>query len=285
MMKKNKMIIIGKNSFIGKSVSKLYNNDNLITIGKNECDFTKSNAGIILEKYFKNRDNVIFLSGIPRRNVITAFDCNQNISMACTLADAIKKYKPKHCIYASSIDVYGFRTEKKIVVNNNSPLIPTDLYGISKVASENILSMVCKETQTDLLIVRITGVYGKGEPHGNPIGLFMQSCENGESIRVTDSGKDIRAYIFVEDAARVLLICAEKKITGILNLVGPKSMTIMEYAKKVQSFFNKSSSIEVFKGNRPPSLHYFDRSKLFNIMAESQFTTLEKSLEKSLETF
>lgn len=272
------IVLIGANSFIGKAMQKLPNGGNITSIGRKECDLTDPFAVEKLGKYLTNKTTVVFLAGIPRRKVLSAYDCKQNIAMVCTLADVIKRYRPKYCIYASSIDVYGIGSEKKIVAEQ-SPLSPTDLYGISKVTNENILTMVCNEVNTKLLIVRITGVYGKNEPHGNPVTIFAQSCIDGESIRVTDTGRDVRSYIFVEDAASVLFECGRTMLTGVLNLVGPKSMTIMECAEIVQSFFNKSNSITVFEGTRANTFHYFDRNRLFSIMSESQFTSLENALK------
>lgn len=271
------VVLIGANSFIGKAIRKITSGVNLTSIGRKECDLLDPFAVKKLGKYLTDESTVVFLAGIPRRKVLSAHDCKQNIAMVCTLADAIQKYRPKHFIYASSIDVYGIGCEKKII-SEQSPLSPTDLYGISKVTNENILTFVCNDVGTELLLVRISGVYGNNEPHGNPVSIFAQSCKNGDLIKVTDNGMDVRSYIFVDDAAAVLLKCGKDKLTGIVNLVGPSSMTVMEYAEKVQSFYNKTDSLTAFPGSRPNTFHYFDRNRLFSIMDQSEFTTIDEAL-------
>ncbi|GGL28005.1 NAD-dependent epimerase/dehydratase family protein [Phycicoccus endophyticus] len=105
-----------------------------------------------------------------------------------------------------------------------APLVP---YGHTKLAMETVLSAAVARTGSRAVLARLANVYGPGQRLDKPQGLLSQLCladATRRPVPVFVALDTIRDYLFVADAARMLVRCAalarhEPAGTGVVKVL------------------------------------------------------------------
>ena len=119
----------------------------------------------------------------------------------------------KYLIHASSISIHGSK-ENYSVKSKNSP---NSSYAISKLMGDkSIINSNCKHT-----IIRFPGIYGANGPDHMFINKLIKRKVT-EKIHINNNGNQLRNYLFVKDAAKIIFKCVEKKTKNIIYVGGEK---------------------------------------------------------------
>ena len=116
-MKKNRIIILGENSFVASNLINLLkkNNHNFVTISKKKIDLTKKQSTNKLSKILKSNDILVFISAIaPVKNFRMLI---QNLEICHNVFTVLKSKKIKYFLYVSSDAVYS---DSKTPINEKS---------------------------------------------------------------------------------------------------------------------------------------------------------------------
>ncbi len=111
-MKKKRLVIIGANSFIAKSVALKLKNKNfsIVKITRKKCDLIKKNSIRILSKVYKKNDTILFAAAeAPVKNLKMFYN---NLLMCENIIESLKDREFKLLIYLSSDAIYT-DSEKK----------------------------------------------------------------------------------------------------------------------------------------------------------------------------
>lgn len=143
---------------------------------------------------------------------------------------------------------------KYFFTENDNP-IPVNLYGISKLAGENLIRSV----YDNFLILRVAGVFGhrgsKVKEYGNFVELVLNKYKNNENVKVvsdifsTFSSTDLIVYV-----VNHLII---NNIRGVYHVVGSDTCSWYEFASEI---FNLNG----FDKNRLSSIQSADKKQLIN---------------------
>lgn len=99
---------------------------------------------------------------------------------------------------------------------------PTNIYGATKLAQENLLVAWTAALGCSCSILRLQNVYGPGQaldnPHTGLVTLFARVASEGGVIDVYEDGKILRDFVYVDDAVGSLAATIEKP-PNILRLV------------------------------------------------------------------
>lgn len=90
-----------------------------------------------------------------------------------------------------------------------APLVP---YGRAKLAMEQVVQNLAPQTGLRGVLGRLANVYGPGQTLGKPQGLLSQLCladATGRPLPVYVSMDTIRDYLYVEDAATMIVRCLD----------------------------------------------------------------------------
>lgn len=123
--------------------------------------------------------------------------------------DAVRLAKRLGCtvfVGAGSQAEYG-RTEGKL--NAQTPTMPESGYGAAKLSAGHMSRIECEKLGMKHVWARILSVYG---PNDNPASMLMQTIRKllaGEKPLFT-KGEQMWDYLYSEDAARALLLMADK---------------------------------------------------------------------------
>jgi UDP-glucose 4-epimerase len=119
-------------------------------------------------------------------------ECNINISFMEKLL-ALPLGKLKKLVYISTVDVY----EPAEMTTEETPTLPTTLYGWSKLYCERMGSIFAANHGIGCQILRIGHVYGPGE---EKFAKFLPSAimniATGKAVQLWGDGSEIRSFIY-----------------------------------------------------------------------------------------
>src|SRR5207302_8479871 len=92
-------------------------------------------------------------------------------------------------------------------------------YALAKYTCEKTLECVAAAKGLPLLSLRVTGVYGPGDPHGayGP-NAFARSLARARTVRPVGEGEEARDHLYVDDVARPASALLRSGAPGLFNL-------------------------------------------------------------------
>jgi len=116
----------------------------------------------------------------------------------------------------------------------DSPLIPTNPYAVSKMSAEHALKVQSLMAKTELVIVRPFTMYGDYMnlgPDALVIGKFIKARDQGEPLQLDGGGTQTRDFLHASDAVAGMKIIVEQGEHGeIYNLGTGQRVTIKQLA-------------------------------------------------------
>jgi len=160
-----------------------------------------------------------------------------NVLGAKNVCDFAVQNGIKTILFTSSISTYGTREEKK---DENSNLMPTDAYGMSKIQAEHTHVNWQKEDpqNRNLIIIRPSVVFGLGE-NGNYVRLYKMISKN---IFFYPGRKNtIKASVYVKDLVSTSFNIINKTKPGIhlYNICNNQSPTIEDICTEMANVIGK----------------------------------------------
>lgn len=167
-------------------------------------------ATVVSNTILHNRvDIVVHLAAlhfIPQCNADPELCLSTNVLGTQTLLDCASESKTvRGFVYASTAAVYEPSAKPH---RETSQLGPTDVYGASKLAAEQLVSWFRERTGTPTAIARLANVYGPNETNPHLIPTIIQQARNGDLLHLGDLSTK-RDYVFTADVARALLRLAD----------------------------------------------------------------------------
>jgi UDP-glucose 4-epimerase len=181
-----------------------------------------------------------------------------NIGIFANTLKASINAKVKKFIFTSSVAVYG---EANVPYKEDGPTIPKDVYGVNKLACEQILRIMAKVYKFNYVIFRPHNVYGPGQnmsdPYKNVVALFMRKLLEGEPYKLFGYGKMRRAFSYVDDVVKVMMDSLDMRFTNAtLNVGSSHDVSIKELSDLIQEVSERHGEIEMLKG-RPQEISMF----------------------------
>ncbi len=185
--------------------------------------------------------------------------------------------KIKHIVYASSIDVFGM--PKSLPIDETHSTEPISEYGKAKIQGERILQEFADRTGCALTILRITQIYGKGEPKIKAIPLFIEKVAMGEAPVLFGDGSDERDYIEVSDAARSIMHALEHGANGTFVIASGNTVTLKTVAEEIVRISGKKLEL-ISKERQKPKINFrFDVSKAKKLLGFEAKIPLSEGLQ------
>ncbi|MDC0233023.1 SDR family oxidoreductase, partial [Pelagibacteraceae bacterium] len=228
MTEKARLIILGSESFIAKSViNKLKKKFKIIKISRKNINLNSVKETKKLKKIVKNGDRIFFAAAKAPVKNFNMF--NYNINICNNIIENIIDKKIKHFTYLSSDAVYK---DSKNLLNENSLLEPSSLHGLMHLLREKYIKA---HLNTKICIIRPTLVFGKEDPHnGYGPNKFIRTAHKKKFIDLFGKGEELRDHIYINDLATLISKLIIKQYDGPLNLVTGKVISFLNIAKIIK---------------------------------------------------
>ena len=219
-------------------------------------DFSKNiDANKISHKF----DTIIHTVGISQNDcrndltLATAVNTNSTIELAkIAVKKSIKKF-----IYLSTVHVYGKNLKGNI--DENSHLNPFDNYSSSKLNTEIELIKIFRNTEVNLIILRLSNVFGAPLNYDANIWHLIgpHLCKQAifkKKMELLSNGKQVRDFLGINDFLNIISELTVKdfnKCNVIYNCGSGMPITINNFAKLIKTRYHKlfSEDVELFLGS------------------------------------
>lgn len=169
-----------------------------------------------------------------------------NISYSIDSVSLAKKLQCKVYVGAGSQAEYGKSEEK---LNEDTFVHPETAYGMAKLCAGQMTRMECKKNGIKHIWPRILSTYGPNTQDTTILNYTIRCLLNDEIPNLTNC-EQIWDYLYVDDAARALMLLAEKGRDGEVYIVSSgKAKTLKEYVDITKN--KMKSNIKIGFGNIP----------------------------------
>jgi UDP-glucose 4-epimerase len=293
-----KILIFGSSGFLGKELTKLLRNSGYecFTVSRSsiETDFvvdiSKFHDFYNLPKEFFNviincatilpggdyLDND-YLDKIYKTNILGT----QNICKWINQQKSIRKI-----VNCSTLVV----VDKPWPINlsedaNTYPTGKHVLYSFSKLAQELFFTTYVSNNNIVLSQIRFSALYGENMNSGGIINTLINQLKSSNIIKLTNAQKVNADFLYVDDAAKIILATINNDYHGILNGATGVETSILHLAEIIKKHFN-DESIQIENSESMDFIHE-DRAvisveKLSKIVDVNNFTTIDEGIKKML---
>lgn len=208
-----KILITGANSYIGVSVEQYlaqWSNDYLV-------DTVDMVDGSWREKDFHGYDAVLHVAGLVHQ-AKTKNDPEQaerydriNHLLAVETARKAKDEGVHQFLFMSSASVYGLSAPvgKVVMITEDTPLNPTDNYGISKKRAEEDLALL-RDEYFRLAVLRPPMIYGRGCK-----GNYQTMAKLAKKLPVFPWVENQRSMLYMENLAEFIRLLIDDSADGV----------------------------------------------------------------------
>jgi len=162
--------------------------------------------------------------------------CSTNIMGTVSLLSSFEGQKVKKVVFTSSAAVYG---EGDRVVSNaeDHPTTPISPYGISKLASELLVSDICVGLGIDYQVLRLFNVFGPGQrsdAYAGVVNEFIRAVAAGRPPTVWGNGEQVRDFIHIDDVIDAFVLAMDTDLSGqVINIGTGRPVTVNSLARLV----------------------------------------------------
>lgn len=296
------IFITGVAGFLGSNLADYYinkgfkvsGNDNLVggdedninkkvNFYRGECEDLE-----FMTKCMKDADVVCHTAAYAHEglsNISPTLICNSNVTGSVAIFTAAIRNKIKRIVYCSSMARYG---NIKMPFNEDDVPNPIDPYGVSKLAAEKILKILCETHNVEYNIAVPHNIIGPKQKYDDPfrnVASIMTNLmlQNRKPIIYGD-GSQKRCFSDVEDCIYCLdkLLLDPKIKSQIVNIGPDENVITIKQLFEIISNKLKFNENPIYFKDRPNEVKYASCSsnKARKLLNYSTSVTLEDSLDK-----
>jgi UDP-glucuronate 4-epimerase len=185
-----------------------------------------------------------------------------NLVGTANILELARVYQIRRVVFCSSVSAYGPTPAGP--VPEDVALNPSTVYGATKAAGEQLIAAYATQHKVDGVSVRLSWVYGPRRQTACLIRTMLLDALQKRPTRLPSGADFYKQYIYVEDAARGLLLALDA--TGLkrrtYSITGDSYLTLGQIADIVRIIV-PGADIEISPGPDPDD----DVQEIFDISA------------------
>ena len=204
-----------------------------------------------------------------------------NYLASVTIFTSAINNKVKRIIYCSSMARYG---KQKNPFTENMPPMPVDPYGISKVASEDVLKNLCELNNVEWVIAVPHNIIGPkqkyDDPFRNVVSIMINRILQSKAPIIYGDGEQTRCFSYIDDCISCLIPMLDQKNLNkeIINIGPDEEFVTVNEVAKICSNVTGSNLKPIYKKDRPREVKHASCSadkarKLLNYKTKTDLIT------------
>jgi nucleoside-diphosphate-sugar epimerase len=208
-----------------------------------------------------------------------------NATSVLKVLNSCQKAKIKGLLQVSSAEIYG---DLKGKIKESDPVSPHSTYGVSKLAADGLVQVRWREAQVPAIAMRQFNCVGERETHEYVIPVIISQLSKSNKINLGNNS--FRDFQYAGDAVKMAVELLEKGQFGeVYNMGSEEGIKIYDLAHMIGKLMNHEN-IEIIVDQtrvRPWEIWHLqsDNTKLYNVIGKKIPTSLEASLNKTINYF
>lgn len=171
------------------------------------------------------------------------------------------------------------------------PPSPSSVYGITKLAQEQIILNVCAAAGIPAIGFRYQNVYGPGQSLKNPytgiLSIFSQLIRKQAQINVFEDGMATRDFVYIDDVVEFNTRALTQSYDGnsVLNLGSGVRQTILDVVRELSRGLQLEARYTVSGQFRVGDIRHAsaDTSKLIQSLGSHSFVSFETGIRRFVD--
>lgn len=225
-----KLLITGKNSFVGTEVEKF-----LLEANENFSITTLDMKNDLWKVFDFTQFNVVFhvagIAHVSTKKNMESLYYKVNRDLTLEVAKKAKESGVNHFIYMSSMIVYS--SKEKSITNNTNPK-PDNFYGKSKLEAEMGLNKM-RTDKFKVAVLRPPMIYGH-----NSKGNFIKLMKLSKKMIIFPNFPNKKSILYIKNLAELIRIIIQDKLEGTFlarNIEAVSTYDILNLSKEI--YFGK----------------------------------------------
>jgi len=215
------------------------------------CDFSK------IKKIMKNVDVVYHCAATAHEglSVFSPHEITKNNYLASvSIFSAAINAKVKRIIFCSSMARYG---DQQTPFTEEMKTKPVDPYGVSKVAAEQVLQILCDLNNIEWVIAVPHNIIGPkqiyDDPYRNVVSIFLNRMLQGKSPIVYGDGEQRRCFSYIDDCLSCMIPMLDQKNLNkqIINIGPDEEFVTVNKVVEICSNITGLNLEAIHKDDRP----------------------------------
>ena len=163
-----------------------------------------------------------------------------NVLGVANVLESCVKNDISRIIFASTVWTYGLSDSTNVDETSEFNLTNKEhIYTASKIAAETLIQSYSNLYDQDFTILRYGIPYGPRARGGTVLPIFVKLAMEDKPLTIQGDGSACRKFIYVGDIANgnVAALSSHAK-NQVINLEGPRNITVKEVADTVNDLFN-----------------------------------------------
>ena len=243
------IFVTGGSGFIGSYV--------IQRLGENSDVIAVENKTTIKGNVRKLKANLLDLNSCPNQEITTvihlaaqikednyfeSFETMEKVNIygLYELLKYSKRNRVKRFIHLSSMMVYK-TPENGEFITEDTPLIPSTFYGITKLTAELLVRKYCLENNIEYIILRPSHVYGFGQNENYLIEKWVRNTISKGTIEVINEGTSVMNTIYIKDLVSVIYHCLySSEYNFVTNVVSRSNVKYIDLAYTISDIFGNN---------------------------------------------
>lgn len=173
----------------------------------------------------------------------------------------------------------------------SDPVQPSSIYGITKLAQEQIILNLCESLGIAAVALRYQNVFGPGQSLKNPytgiLSIFSQQLLQDKPINVFEDGRPTRDFIYIDDIAEFNCRAGEKELSGshICNVGTGERQTLLDVVNALAKAYDRKPDYRISGQFRLGDIRHAaaDTAQLFRVLGDHTFVSFADGINRFSE--
>nr|WP_319564275.1 NAD-dependent epimerase/dehydratase family protein [uncultured Rhodoferax sp.] len=175
-----------------------------------------------------------------------------------------------------------------IPTDEETPVHPVSVYGITKLTQEQMVLTVGKSLGISAITFRYQNVYGPGQSLSNPytgiLSIFSTRIRNGSGINIFEDGKESRDFVFIDDVvqATAKAVEYEQPLVDVFNVGSGVATDVLTIANTLQALLGSAVPTQVTGQFRLGDIRHnvADLAKVRQVLGFEPSVSIEEGLRQ-----